>query len=572
MSGASGDKRQTLIYSLVLLAVTLSLFLPAMKGAFLWDDHYFISQNPMILGPRFLQDFLRTPFGGPPGLDEQSLRLGQAMPFYRPLTSFSYWLDANIWGLNPAGFHLVNILLHFFNGLLVLLIFVKLGIRRPLAFFGALLFSAFPIHFENVSWISGRPDLLAFFFAALSVYCFIQYRAHRGRLLLAASSLFYLFALLSKESAIFLILLFFLCLYQTEKILKNAAIVMLPFGLSLLIWFILRQAALGSGHFSYSKIGFLDFCAALGFYSFKSLFPFHLSTTIDASSVFANTACRVFGGVLLAAFLFFSVGLMKKRWPKNRPPLLAVAYFLSLLPSLLVIFSASTVSLLAWRFLYLPSAVVIFSILLCLQSFARKKAVAYGVLGLFCVASGLEIYPKVVSYGKAEQDFWLGIKDVKREDVTARMNIGMQLLSRDERRALEIFDGILAEKDHPLYEMVRTRIYEELASHYTFKKQFDRADQYFQELFSSGGGRSLNLQLTYAYYLALKGEKDQGEKIVMDMLRSFPRNHQVLVHASRFYIIIKDYGRAIELLQRDYQLFENKESLALIDELKKLLS
>ncbi len=571
MAGASGDKRQTLVFSLVLLAVTLFLFLPAMKGTFLWDDHYFISQNPMILGPHFMRNFLRTPFGGSPGLDEQSLRLGQAMPFYRPLTSFSYWLDYHIWGLNPAGFHLVNILLHFFNGLLVLLIFNKLGIRPTLAFFGALLFSVFPIHFENVSWISGRPDLLSFFFAALSVYCFMQYRVHSRRIFLAASSLFYLFALLSKENAIFLILLFFLYLYQTEKTFKDAAVVMLSFGLSLLVWLILRQSALGSGHFSYSKVGFLDFCAALGFYSFKSLFPFHLSTTIDASSIFANTACRVFGGGLLAAILFFSVRLMKKRWPQNRPPLLAVACFLSLLPSLLVIFSASTVSFLAWRFLYLPSAVVIFSILLCLQSFVRKEAISYAFLCLFCVASGLEIYPKAVSYGKTEQNFWLGIKDVEREDVTARMNIGMQLLSRDEGRALKIFDGILTEKDHPLYEMVQTRIYEELASHYTFKRQFDRADQYFQELFSSGGGQSLNLQFTYAFYLALKGEKDQGEKIVMDMLRSFPRNHQVLVHASRFYIIVKDYGRAIELLQRDYQLFENRESLALIDELKKLL-
>ncbi len=209
MSGASGDKKQTLIFSLVLLAVTLFLFMPSMKGTFLWDDHYFVSQNPMILGPHFLRNFMRSPFGGPPGLDEQSLRLGQAMPFYRPLTSFSYWLDYHIWGLNPAGFHLVNIILHFFNGLLVLLIFTRLGIRPAPAFFGALLFSVFPIHFENVSWISGRPDLLSFFFAALSVYCFMQYQAHRRRIFLAASSLFYLFALLSKENAIFLVLNFF---------------------------------------------------------------------------------------------------------------------------------------------------------------------------------------------------------------------------------------------------------------------------------------------------------------------------------------------------------------------------
>jgi tetratricopeptide (TPR) repeat protein len=564
------DKKNTFVFILILFAVTLALFLPSMNGEFLWDDKYFISENPMILGPQFLQNFLTTPFGGSGGLDEQSLRLGRLLPFYRPLSSLSYWVDYKIWGLNPAGFHLTNIFLHFLNALLLFFILNNNGMKPPLSFLGSLLFAVFPLHFENVSWISGRTDLLSFFFAALSVIFFMKFLKKRRFVFLAFSSFFFLGSLLSKESALFLVIVYFIFLYQTEPKLKKTVVLMLPFGAGLLIWLILRRVALGSLAYEFSGNTLLDFCSTLGFYCFKSFFPFHLSYTIDAQAIFGHPLFIVFGGFLFLAFLGFGIFLLRKRWPQGLPYFLGFSFFLLLLPSLLVIFSSSAVSLLAWRFLYLPSALFLSVLVFWLSKHVKKAAVVYLFLGCLFVAYGLEIYPKNKNFGQTETGFWLGIKDFEREDMLTRVNIGMKYLPLDGKKALEIFKSSLAQQDHPLHGMLEARIYEELASYYTFENEFNKADQYFKILFAQGKSQSQNLHFTYAYYLGLKGEEAEGEKIVVNMLDSFPSNHLVLTHAARFYMIIKNYQRAVELLDKDYRLFSDPQTRELIEQLKKM--
>lgn len=205
-----------------LIAVNLALFLPSMQGDFLWDDRFFVSENPNILGPHFLGRFLTSPFGGFSGLDENSVQLDRAIQFYRPLTSLSYWIDLKVWGLNPAGFHLTNIILQILNCLLLFFVLSSLKVGRMIAFLSALLFSAFPLHFENVSWISGRTDLLSFLFAAASILFFIKFWRGKKKTFLIWSSLFYLCSLLAKENNLLLPAIYFLVLYQREPKVKDA--------------------------------------------------------------------------------------------------------------------------------------------------------------------------------------------------------------------------------------------------------------------------------------------------------------------------------------------------------------
>ena len=206
--------RLTIIFILVYLAAILFIFLPAMEGDFLWDDKLFISENPNILGRTFLKSFLISPFGGNVGLDENSVLLNRIMQFYRPMTSLSYWLDFKVWWLNPAGFHLTNILIHLLNTILLYIILLQLGVRRIPAFMSGLLFALFPLHFENVSWITGRTDLLSFFFVALSVLLFISYFKKEKYLSLLVSSVFLLLALLSKENSLMIIVIYFIFVWQ----------------------------------------------------------------------------------------------------------------------------------------------------------------------------------------------------------------------------------------------------------------------------------------------------------------------------------------------------------------------
>ena len=367
-----------------------------------------------------------------------------------------------------------------------------------------------------------------------------------------------------------LIVVYLIFLYQKERKFKETAVFMLPYGLCLIIWLILRQAALGSPSYNPSHNTLLDFCATLGFYSFKTLFPFRLSYTIDVTSIFASARFQIFGGLLLFGFVVSGILLVMKRRHQALPLFMAFGYFLLLLPSTLVIFSGSAVSYLAWRFLYLPSAMFLLGLLLWLDQLFKKKAGIYALLGMLFLVYTAEIYPKPPAYGKTEEAFWLGLENFEREDVVARINVGLNYLPREEEKALRIFERILAEKEHPLHDVVETRIYEELASHFTFKKEFDRADRYFQKLFSSGEQQSQNLYFIYSYYLALKGQGEEGENVVRKMLGSFPENHLVLVHAARFYILIKNFEQAIDLLEKDYRLFGDKQSLALMNELKRL--
>ena len=183
-----------------------------------------------------------------------------------------------------------------------------------------------------------------------------------------------------------------------------------------------------------------------------------------------------------------------------------MCWFLFLLPSALVVLSPSVISLLAWRFLYLPSAVLLGVVAYVLVSRLRPKVVAIGVVVALSAAYAVEIYPKNAHFGQDERAFWLGIKNPGREDALVRFNVGANALFVDEKKALGLFDGILNAPDQPFHEMLRTRIYEELAIFYTVKKDFPKAEAYFDDLLKTGERQSLNFYFNYSYFLAFSGK------------------------------------------------------------------
>ncbi len=539
-----------------------------MKGNFLWDDKYFITENPYISAPYFLQKFLITPFGGFSGTDENSIRLDRSRQFYRPFSSLSYWLDRKIWGFNPAGFHLTNILIQMINAIALYFILLNLGLNKIISIFSSLLFSVFPFHFENVSWISGRTDLLSFLFASLSVLFFIKFLKRNNYVLLALSSLSYFCSLLSKENTVFLFLVFFFILYVNKPRLKDTITPMIPFILSFLAWVILRSIAMGSPDFEYSGRTLLDYFSIIGFYSFRLLFPFNLSFTVDSYEVFKNVPFQIIGGIITLLFIISVILLLIKKLRFTKPALVFLSFYLLLLPSVVIIFASSTVSYIAWRFLYLPSALFLAYLTFNLFEKIKFRHVSIALLSILCFFYTVEIYPKNKMLGKNETDFWLSFKDISREDFLARFNIGVTYLPRDEKKAMDILNSLLSQKEHHLYSIYEARIYEDLAQYHTFKKDFKMAEKYFNKLIKLRRDQSQNFYFLYAYFLAFKGEISGGEEIVTEMLRLFPENHLVLIHSAKFYITIKDNEKASELLTKDYNLFPTRETYKLLQELK----
>ena len=83
----------------------------------------------------------------------------------------TFWLEHKIWGLAPAGYHIVNVLLHLLNSLLVWRLLLRLAV--PGAWVVAAVFEAVhPTHVESVAWIIERKDVLSglFYLAAVLVW------------------------------------------------------------------------------------------------------------------------------------------------------------------------------------------------------------------------------------------------------------------------------------------------------------------------------------------------------------------------------------------------------------------
>lgn len=129
--------------------------------------------------------------------------------YYRPLIELSFFLDDLLWDLDPLIMHLENILLHALNALLVYQLAKKLPVvdRLPsLPFVSSLLFALHPMQTEAVSWIAGRTDPLAAFFVLAGLNFFLRWRLHRGKVDLVLATALILLSLLTKETAVALIL------------------------------------------------------------------------------------------------------------------------------------------------------------------------------------------------------------------------------------------------------------------------------------------------------------------------------------------------------------------------------
>ncbi|HEV2706918.1 MAG TPA: hypothetical protein VGV59_13395 [Pyrinomonadaceae bacterium] len=246
----------------------LVLCLYALLGVAAYGDvlgHFFLSDDFEQIG-RVLDGDLSFVWGRSHG------------GFFRPVFILSYYLDAVLWGRNPFGFHLTNLLLHVLNSLLVYALARALTVDAPLtetrrklvSILAGLIFLLHPSHTEAVSWVSGRADLLATLFCLASLLAYISYLHTGRRAQLSVALCAFAAALLSKEAAVCLPLVVWVMGAYLSRVhngggggvratlvraLKTAA----PFLSILVVYAVMRALMLGSLVGGYGAERHLDF-------------------------------------------------------------------------------------------------------------------------------------------------------------------------------------------------------------------------------------------------------------------------------------------------------------------------
>ncbi len=142
----------------LIVATTLAAYVPAMRAGFIWDDDDNVTESEVLRSADGLRRIWLEP-----GATQQ----------YYPLVHTSFWLEYRLWHLNPLGHHVVNVVLHAANAVLVWAVLRRL--RVPGAWFAAAVFALHPVHVESVAWITERKNVLSGFFYLLAVLAYLRF-------------------------------------------------------------------------------------------------------------------------------------------------------------------------------------------------------------------------------------------------------------------------------------------------------------------------------------------------------------------------------------------------------------
>ena len=175
--------QRSLLLLIAIVALTVASYGPAITAGFIWDDDDYVTENPLLHDSDGLRRIWTT----------------TETPQYYPLVFTTFWVEHHLWGINPVGYHLVNILLHALNAFLLGQILWTLGLRG--AWWVALLFAVHPVHVESVAWITERKNVLSALFYLLAFLAYLDFARSGRRRFYVLALLAFLAAMLSKTVA-----------------------------------------------------------------------------------------------------------------------------------------------------------------------------------------------------------------------------------------------------------------------------------------------------------------------------------------------------------------------------------
>lgn len=456
-----------------LCILTLATFSRVLSFQFLsYDDEQYVTQNPYIKeGLNF--DTLRWAFTC--GLSH----FNRHCDYWQPLTFLSRIIDIELFGFNSAGHHLMNLIFHLMNVLILFWILLA-TIKSPLkSFFIACIFAIHPTQAEPVAWVTARKDLLSGFFTLLalaSYTCYVQIKtSSRSFFLLSIFS--YFCAMLSKPIPMFPLYLLIwdfwpLKRYSTSSSLKELLKIFvekIPFfllGASGFIAILSPAMAPSEASKPYLPTTLLSYAHYLQSYFYPVQMGLHGPELSPPPPLWKLLSCLA----LLLSLFYFCI-----RNIKNYPFLIAgwLWFFFGLLP-------LTGGEWVCDRFLYLPmiglSIMSVFSFTELIKNFSSWKKELFA---LIFVAFGLLIMLSIhqLDYWKDSRSFFFRAVEINPNNYVALNNAGVFLgMERRDVEARNYFQKSFSL--NPNYQEAAIN----LGVTATQQGRFEEAFRYYQEV------------------------------------------------------------------------------------------
>lgn len=263
---------KSILYSFAIAIIACAIYLPGINNSFTFlDDHVQIVENPYIksLGFESIKGIFSTFFVG----------------MYQPVTTLFYAVTHSLFGLNPTAFHLLSLLIHVVNSLIVFKLLQHFTNAKKLSFLLSLLFLVHPMQVESVAWVSAFSNLLFSFFFLTAFWSYMNYQATRKINYLVLCFILFILSCASKSAAVVLpIILLFYDYYLSKNVKIKLLLQKIPFlAISILFGIVTILGRETAGHLSDLTATFSAFdrvflvSHSFLFYPSKFLFPYQLS-------------------------------------------------------------------------------------------------------------------------------------------------------------------------------------------------------------------------------------------------------------------------------------------------------
>lgn len=342
--------RSVLLRTVVIVLAGFLIYLPTLQGEWLWDDDVMLLANPTVQSGS-LSGLLKL-WLNPDGID------------YFPLTYSALWLQWMFFGVDSTGYHVVNILLHVINGLLLWFLLEKM--RIPGAYAAALIFTVHPVCVESVAWVAETKNTLSTCLFLSSCVFWVEQdvleTGPRRERLYFCSIVFYLLGMFAKTSMVAMPVLTLLYAWwrrgniKTQDIIRAAPLFLISIVLGLITIQFQHGKAIGEEQLPIGGIASRIAIAgmAIFFYLRTLVWPVHLLPIYPQWNVDPPQLWQFIPWLIIVCVIWWL-------WTKRTAPwschtLFAFGFFFLMIAPVLGFINISymRISWVADHFLYLP--------------------------------------------------------------------------------------------------------------------------------------------------------------------------------------------------------------------------